>query len=225
MMLARSRVLTGLALIALTGFGLVAAEKNERVTRTKAAVEERMRRDITFLASDQCEGRGVSTKGINLAADYIAAEFKKAGIKPAAKNPDYFQSFSIVTGNAKLEEPNSLHLRGPLGQAIELKLGDQFIPVGLSDSGKVKADIVFVGYGATANGLHYDCTRRRRSCSSMIMRPPSRATSSWISLTRPTPANPSASRPCTCTGRSWRKCCNPRSTSRYVTLRRTSMKP
>ncbi|MFL5243275.1 MAG: M28 family peptidase [Gemmataceae bacterium] len=155
-MLARSRVLPGLAVIALTGFGLVAAEKNDRVTRTKAAVEERMRHDITFLASDQCEGRGVSTKGINLAADYIAAEFKKAGLKAADKCPDYFQSFSIITGNAKLEEPNSLKLRGPLGQAIELKMGDQFIPVGFSESGKVKADLVFVGYGATADALHYD---------------------------------------------------------------------
>src|SRR5438270_13320585 len=73
-MLARSKVLAGLTLIALAGWGLIAAEKNDRVTRTKAAVEERMRRDITFLASDQREGRGVSTKGINLAADYIAAE-------------------------------------------------------------------------------------------------------------------------------------------------------
>jgi hypothetical protein len=33
------------------------------------AIEARMRKDITFLASDECEGRGVGTKGLDLAAD------------------------------------------------------------------------------------------------------------------------------------------------------------
>jgi hypothetical protein len=49
-------------------------------------IEERMRKDITFLASDECEGRGVTTKGINLAADFIAGEFKKAGLQPISKD-------------------------------------------------------------------------------------------------------------------------------------------
>jgi hypothetical protein len=156
MMRARSRIFTGLALFACAGVGLIAAEKNNETVRTKAAVVERMRNDITYLASDELEGRGVTTKGINLAADFIAGEFKKAGLKPAGKNADYFQPFSIVTGAAKLEEPNSLKLHGPKGEEIELKMGDQFIPIGLSESGKVKADIAFVGYGATAAKLDYD---------------------------------------------------------------------
>src|SRR5258708_25608770 len=59
------------------------------------AVEARMRKDITFLASDECEGRGVETKGINRAADYIAAEFKKAGLKPGGPDDSYFQPFTI----------------------------------------------------------------------------------------------------------------------------------
>src|SRR5687768_15626537 len=40
-------------------------------------ITERMRKDITFLASPECEGRGVGTKGLDLAADYIAEELKK----------------------------------------------------------------------------------------------------------------------------------------------------
>src|SRR5687768_2739454 len=43
----------------------------------KEVVLERMRKDIHYLASDACEGRGITTKGIHLAADYIAKEFKK----------------------------------------------------------------------------------------------------------------------------------------------------
>src|SRR5262245_12593960 len=44
--------------------------------------EARIRKDVTFLASDECEGRGVATQGIHKAADHVAAEFKKAGLKP-----------------------------------------------------------------------------------------------------------------------------------------------
>ena len=48
-------------------------------------VLERMRKDIFFLASPECEGRGIDTKGIEKAADYIADSFKASGLKPAAR--------------------------------------------------------------------------------------------------------------------------------------------
>jgi hypothetical protein len=114
-----------------------------------------MKRDITFLASDRCEGRGVTTKGIHLAADYIAAEFQKAGLKPAGENGSYFQPFTI-TGAAKLGSPNALTLHGPLGQSIELKHGEQFQVMGISGPGKVQAPLVFAGYAAVAKSIGYD---------------------------------------------------------------------
>src|SRR5512139_3834827 len=77
-------------------------------------VLERMRKDVFFLASPECEGRGVDTKGIDKAADYVAEAFKKAGLKPAMKNGSYFQPFSFVA-SAKLGEPNRLTLTGPGG--------------------------------------------------------------------------------------------------------------
>jgi hypothetical protein len=127
--------------------GLRAAENN--------ASEERMRKDIFFLASDECEGRGISTKGINLAADYIANEFKKAGLKPAGADGTYFQPFTI-SGGSKLESPNTLVLQGPQGQEIELQIDKQFEPMGLSGAGKVTAPLVFVGYGITTKDANYD---------------------------------------------------------------------
>jgi hypothetical protein len=119
------------------------------------AIEARMRKDITFLASDECEGRGINTKGINLAANYIANEFKEAGLKPAIADQSYFQPFTM-RGASKLGSPNRLVLRGPLGQRIELERGQQFQVVGLSGAGKLTAPVVFVGYGATAKDIGYD---------------------------------------------------------------------
>src|SRR5260370_34049957 len=80
--------------------------------------EARMRKDIDFLASDQCEGRGVNTAGINRAAQYIANEFQKAGLKPAVDDKSYFQPFTMPT--SRLVGTPVLVLQGPLGQEIEL---------------------------------------------------------------------------------------------------------
>ena len=106
--------------------------------------EARMRRDITYLASDELEGRGIDTKGINLAADYIANEFKKAGLKSVGENGSYFQPFT-ATGRASLQGTNALMLRGPQGQEMQLQMGEHFTTIGYSGAGKVTAPVVFVG--------------------------------------------------------------------------------
>jgi hypothetical protein len=143
----------GLACLLLTSVRLSAAETISDL-HSPAASEARLRRDITYLASDELEGRGVTTRGINLAADYIAAEFKKAGLKPGGADGSYFQPFTMA--GSVLVEPPTLQLRGPAGQKVELKPGVQFEPQGLSGSGQVSGPIVFVGYGITSKEPAYD---------------------------------------------------------------------
>jgi hypothetical protein len=118
-------------------------------------VVERMRRDITFLASDECEGRGVQTAGIEKAAAYISGEFKKAGLKPGGPGGSYFQPFTM-NAPAELTTTPSLRLSGPLGQEIDLKYQKQFSVFGTSVSGKVRAPVVFASYGITAPKIDYD---------------------------------------------------------------------
>jgi Peptidase family M28 len=50
------------------------------------------------LSSDEMQGRGTFTPGIDKAADFIAEEFKKAGIKPV-KGSSYMQEFSMLRRN------------------------------------------------------------------------------------------------------------------------------
>jgi hypothetical protein len=142
-----------LGILALIGVQTPAAETKKQ--DDLRASEARMKKDITFLASDDCEGRGPTTKGINLAADYIANEFKKAGLKPAGKDGSYFQPFQIQ--GAKLDAPGRLVLHGPRGVQITLKQGAHFNPLGLSHAGQLTAGpLVFVGYGVTSNKPEYD---------------------------------------------------------------------
>jgi hypothetical protein len=118
-------------------------------------VETRMRKDITYLASPELEGRGVDTKGIEKAALYIQSEFEKAGLKPGGVKGTYFQPFKM-NGPAKLEGKPLVRLEGPLGQKITLKADTDFTVMGLSGTGKVSKDVVFVSYGIGAKDIGYD---------------------------------------------------------------------
>ncbi len=132
---------------------LAAAEKAAPAPAGAGAVA-RMRRDITFLASDQCEGRGPGTRGLDKAADYIAAQFKQAGLKPAGADGSYFYPFPISANI--LDEPAHLVLTGPQGQTIALTQGVQFWPMALGGPGSEKASAVFAGYGITSEKANYD---------------------------------------------------------------------
>ena len=110
-----------LLLLGLVALLLAApAPADEKEEARRKASEERLRKDIEFLASDECEGRGPDTAGINRAADYIAKEFKEAGLKPGGPDGSYFQPFKIAKGSAKFEAAK-LTLYGPLGQGEFLR--------------------------------------------------------------------------------------------------------
>jgi hypothetical protein len=146
-------LLAGLALALLWLPGRVEARRAGPPTKDRQEwqkqSEERLRKDVTFLASDECEGRGPTTEGLNKAADHIAEEFKKAGLAPGFKG-SYFQPFSIPGAEGKVV------LSGPAGKRIDLQYRKQFLPLGHDQSGQVSAGVVFVGYGITCKNPAYD---------------------------------------------------------------------
>ena len=61
--------------------------------RTAAASidPEKIRAHVRFLSLDLLEGRGPGTRGVELAAEYIATQFALDGVQPAGDNGTYFQ--------------------------------------------------------------------------------------------------------------------------------------
>ncbi len=113
---------------------------------TPSESQRHLLNDIKYLASDELEGRGIGTKGLNKAADYIRDQFKEAGLDVTQVNGGAFQFFKMTT-KAILGKPNTLTLLGPHGQKIELKPDVDFVPCSFGGGGKISGDLVFAGYG------------------------------------------------------------------------------
>jgi Zn-dependent M28 family amino/carboxypeptidase len=111
---------------------------------------ERIRAHVRFLADDLLEGRGTGTRGSDLAANYIATQFALYGLKPAGDNGTYMQKVAFTGVHTSAATTASVQPAG--GNALSLKLGDDFVTSNQTqtDSVDIDAPIVFVGYGIEA---------------------------------------------------------------------------
>jgi Zn-dependent M28 family amino/carboxypeptidase len=116
---------------------------------------ERIRADVKYLSSDALEGRGTGTKGGDLAADYIAKQFKEAGLEPAGDNLSYFQKVPMV--GVTTMPGTTVEVKTPK-QTMDLKLLDDLVVFNLDqhEISDVNAGVMFVGYGITAPEFVWD---------------------------------------------------------------------
>ncbi len=117
---------------------------------------ERIRAHVRFLADDLLEGRGTGTRGGDLAARYIAAQFALDGLKPAGDDGSYFQKVAFVGEHTEAE--TRLTLQPDQGNPLDLKLAEDYV-VGnqtQAESIDIDAPLVFVGYGIEAPEYQWD---------------------------------------------------------------------
>jgi len=103
---------------------------------------------VESLANDGMEGRDTGSPGHKRAAEFVAAEFKKAGLEPAGVN-GYIQPVKFKSRRI-LEEKSSLTLVPSSGAAKPepLTLGeDATISMRVDPAPSLEAPLVFVGYG------------------------------------------------------------------------------
>ncbi|MGJ1445788.1 M28 family peptidase [Sphingobacterium spiritivorum] len=100
--------------------------------------EESAKKHLTILSSKEYEGRGTGQKGGEKAAQYIAAEFKKLGLK--ASQSGYFQKINLKNRRFEVNQFT-------IGSK-NFKNGKDFFILGDNKKTVIKTeDIVFVGYG------------------------------------------------------------------------------
>src|SRR5215203_3643009 len=118
-----------------------AAKQPARTFGNVDGVTAKQLRDyLTFIASDELEGRDTPSRGLDIAAMYIAQHLGSWGIKPAGDRGSYFQKFALQSSKIV-----------PAGTSIEVggqtfEYGKDFLT---STVGADIADtpVVFVGHG------------------------------------------------------------------------------
>jgi Peptidase family M28/PA domain len=111
-----------------------------------------LKADLYFLASDALQGRMSLQPGDEAATQWVAAEFAKAGLEPAAGSSSYLQAVPLIEFRADRD-----------ASFVRLKRGEKTtqwhapdVVGGFRDDLEISAPIVFAGYGITAAGMHYD---------------------------------------------------------------------
>jgi hypothetical protein len=111
-------------------------------------------RHIEYLASDEMKGRNTGSPEHRKAAEYVASQFERAGLKPGGSN-NYFQPVGFVSKTLD-ESKSSITLVTPSGEK-QLKQGvDAFMSTRADLAEKLEAEVVFVGYGLRIPELKID---------------------------------------------------------------------
>ena len=109
---------------------------------------------VEFLASDQLEGRELGSAGYDKAADYVAAQFERAGLKPGGQG-NYFQPVQFTKISLNASQSSLALVKGnhtvPVPVPAEVQLG-----YGVDTAKSLAAPIVFAGYGLCIPEAHYN---------------------------------------------------------------------
>lgn len=117
---------------------------------------EAIRGDMRFLSDDSLEGRGTGTRGHEIAAKFMAAEFEAMGVGPAGEGGTYFQSVPFRSARVDEAKTSLTLIRGE--QTQNLVFRQDYVANGNPGEveSTVEAPVVYVGFGVTAPDLNYD---------------------------------------------------------------------
>jgi membrane dipeptidase len=104
---------------------------------------------VAHLASDEFKGRKAGTPEYRRAAEYVAAEMQKLGLKPGGDNGGWFQEvpFKMWSDYA---QPIRLEILKPAHRVYYAGRERDFTPVRGTGSGTARGGLVFAGYGVVS---------------------------------------------------------------------------
>jgi len=105
---------------------------------------------VQYLADDKLEGRRTGTPGYEAAVQYVEAQYKAIGLKPAGTN-GYRQDVELVPTTVDLTASSFAV------DSISYKLGEAVtLSPHITGNAKVDAPMVFIGYGLQLPRRHLD---------------------------------------------------------------------
>lgn len=135
------------------GYSLLSAQAATPATRlARAASADVFRAHLEYLSDDLLEGRAPATRGGDLAAKYIAAQFRRLGLEPMGDSGTYFHRIPVI---AHTPDP-VLKVTG--ANPATLGYRDDYVLWSMRDEEQVSVagPTVFVGYGIVAPEWQWD---------------------------------------------------------------------
>ncbi len=100
---------------------VAASPASSQAPKASAITPENLRIHLFIIADDSMGGRDPGSKGNYLTSEYVAAQWKKAGLVPAGENGTWYQAVPFV--RERLDERGTL-----TAGSIVLKAGTDFVP-------------------------------------------------------------------------------------------------
>jgi len=116
-----------------------------------AISEGDLRAQVSYLASDELEGRRTGSEGTRKAAEFLANQLRAAGVSPLLTNGSYLQPFEYTAGTTVVTNDNRFEFTG-----AQWQLGRDYHPLPFTENAAVEGEVVFAGYGLSAPGANYD---------------------------------------------------------------------
>jgi len=146
-----TRPLLAACLALCVGLGLITTAQTPK---QPSISQDDLRTWLTYIASDELQGRLVYTEGIGLAAAYIADHLKEWGVKPGGDHGSYFQEVRVLGVRTKSNSSVTVTVNG---QSRTFKDGEGVtFPRNQGATHSVSGDAAFVGYGVTFAPLQQD---------------------------------------------------------------------
>jgi len=111
----------------------------------KSITIEELDKHLTYLASDELEGRATGEAGLDLAAEYLAEQAARIGLEPIDENKDYFQEYTMVK-KVQDQSSSSISITRSNGAVSEVRKPVYCLNA-TTDTIDLTGDIVFAGYG------------------------------------------------------------------------------
>ncbi|GAI45858.1 unnamed protein product, partial [marine sediment metagenome] len=106
---------------------------------------EELETHLTYLASDELEGRATGEPGLYLAAKYLAEQAARIGLKPIDGNQDYYQEYTLVK-TVQDQSTSSISITRENGSIAEVRK-PLYCLNAESDTIDLSGELVFAGYG------------------------------------------------------------------------------
>ncbi|MGK9477973.1 M28 family peptidase [Melioribacter sp. OK-6-Me] len=137
-------------LLLLVSLSLINAQK--KWSDPSISVKD-LKAHLFYLASDDMKGRFSGSPEEKIVANYIKDQFELYGLEPLF-NGNYFQDFKFIE-RLELTSNNSAEIIID-NEKLRLKINQDYIPISFSGKAKLKAPLVFAGYGISSSNLEYD---------------------------------------------------------------------